>query len=187
MILFLAQAEDCSNYCEIKSCARRVGSNRLLVQLFTHRSSGAAAAAAASPSTAVCQPGKSEASHALPARTYNWGKQRGIKGGVRLTVAAPPWRRKLSKVVCVMSSISTPSLLEMMLSLSGYVFLRASIIFFRSSGYWSNCSLRLSHKYASKFVATLSTLLEHSRSSHVAEKPSGSRPRRRRSSIMALT
>ena len=132
----------------------------------------------------------------------------------------PPWSRRLSKV-CVMSSISTPSFLEMMLS--GYVLLRASIIFLRSSGYSSICPLRLSHKYASKFsvsknlvlychgklpdiaadsrvavfgpgstalkltVATLSTLLEHSRSSHVAEKPGGSCPRRRRSSIMVLT
>ena len=133
----------------------------------------------------------------------------------------PPWSRKLSKV-CVMSSISTPSFSEMMLRFSEYVCLRASIIFFRSAGYVQICSLRLCHKYSSKFalskklvlychgilpdivaglltvfrpgmtalnftVATLSTLLEHSCSSHVAEKSGGSRPRRRRSSIIFLT
>ena len=123
---------------------------------------------------------------------------------------------------CVMSSISTPSFSEMMLRFSEYVCLRASIIFFRSAGYVQICSLRLCHKYSSKFalskklvlychgilpdidaglltvfrpgmtalnftVATLSTLLEHSCSSHVAEKSGGSRPRRRRSSIIVLT
>jgi hypothetical protein len=124
--------------------------------------------------------------------------------------------RRLSRRV--MSPISTPSFSEMMLS--GYVFLRASIILPLSSGHSSICRLRLSHKYSSKFavskmlvlychgllpdiaadsrpavigpgltalnvtVVTLSTLLEHSRSSHVAEKPGGSRRRCRRSSTI---